>query len=401
MFSAIHHAFQYSNMESRDSTTAFLDIEAEKTILSIFKGDVPLFSRELASSGNAFTRALMDPFSVNEKQYALSFEEAEKIKTTCGIPMGGDQGTTPQGIPLSRIMFMMRPVMERLTTETLRSFDFFKSQTREKSIDRVLLCSGGAGLKNLPELLSSGLGIEVSTFNPFESTVIPPEILKDDKFTHNKHRLSVAVGLAIGQSKDFNFLPVLPGKLATVNLRNWIPLFVFILFSAFLFTTYSRLNTSVEAGRKELESCKAGLSSLNVSIGKLTELTEKRDALKAKLTDYPEFSLEQPQLSEVFVFLTNVFPDNISLSRLVMEKKKTASDKSGAVSLPDILIRLEGIANGKDYEVFSLIAKITESLKKGTYFYDVQLVSSEINPASEQPGVRFVLECLLEPGCFI
>ncbi len=400
VFSAIQHAFKNSFVNSICQTTAFLDIEAQKTILSIFKEGTLLFSREIMPGGNDFTRVLMEPFSVGKKRFSLGFAEAEEIKTRYGIPMGKDQGKTPQGIPLSRIMFMMRPVLEKLITEALRSFDFFKANTREKSIDRVLLCSGGAGLKNLSESLSSGLGIEVSIFNPFENIKISPEIQSDENFLKNRHRLSVAVGLSTGKATDFNFLPPQPGILETSSLRKWIPLFSFILLVFTLFTFQSRLNRYVQSFQKELEQRQTELASLNVSIDELSSLTEKRILLKKQLSKFPDFSIKQPPFPDIFVSLTRVFPDSVSLKSIIMEKRKTSA-QDGLAGQPDIKLMIEGIAVGNDYEVFNLLARVSRDLEKTPFFQNVMLDASERASDSGQTSMRFILKCPLKPDCFI
>jgi hypothetical protein len=350
--------------------------------------------------GNDFTLSLMEPFTVGKICFALSFDEAEEIKTTYGIPMEGDQGKTSQGIPLARIMFMMRPVLERLITETLRSFDFFKTQTREKTIDMVFLCSGDAGLKNLPESLSAGLGIKVAILNPFENIITPPETQSDENFLKNKHRLSVAAGLSIGKATEFNFLPPQPGILETESLRKFIPLFASIIFIFALFTFYSILNRSVNQHQMELEQRKTKLASINVSIDGLMSLAEKRNQLKDQLSRFPDFSVEQPPFPDIFVSLTRVFPDSVILKSIVLEKENK-STHAGAADPIDIKLKIDGIALGKDYEIAGLLTQLCAELEQSPFFQNVMLDTFEKSSDFGQDSIRFILNCPLEPACFI
>ena len=180
----------------------------------------------------------MEPVAVEGKQFALSVEEAEAIKKKYGIPMGGGQEVTPAGLPLSRIMFIIRPVLERLSTEALRSFDVYKAQGREKRVDTIFICGGGAGFKNLAAFLSSGLGIDVSVFDPFAALLFPGICKTTAAFQQHKPRLAVALGLSAGRCRDINFLPPRPGMLETAQLRNWLPLLLFIIFFSALATMY-------------------------------------------------------------------------------------------------------------------------------------------------------------------
>jgi len=398
--SAVRYSLEHGSVDNRSKTIAVLDIGAENTMLSIIKGNELHFSREISTGGNDFAQAFTEPFTLGGKQFALGFEEAQKLMTTYGIPLGKDKGTTPQGIPLSRIMFMIRPVMEKLITETLRSFDFYKAQTKEKAVDQVLLCGGAAGLENLTEVLSSGLGIKVDVYDPFENIMVPPEIGNDETFNQNRHQLAVALGLSLGQCRDFNFLLLKGGGLGSKKLREWIPAFAFILFMFGLFTLYTGLDRSVEASRKGLESKKAELASLNVSIDELSRLKDKRDKLREKLADFPPFVIEQPSFVDIFVSLSGVFPESVALERIALERGRNVV-KDGRVTVPEMRLSLEGFAAGKDYKVLGLLTQITEELGTKPFFQNAMIDASEKRTQFGRPGIRFVLKCALNPALFI
>ena len=202
---ALQYAFQLIGDQYHDKTVALLDIGAEGTTIAILRNGELQFAREIATGGNDFTRALMEPVAVEGKQFALSFEEAEAVKKKYGIPMGGGQEVTPEGLPLSRIMFIIRPVLERLSTEALRSFDFYKAQARDKRIDKIFICGGGAGFKNLAAFLSSGLGIEVALLDPFGALLVPGQLHNDSAFQQDTSRLCVALGLVRGALQGHQF----------------------------------------------------------------------------------------------------------------------------------------------------------------------------------------------------
>jgi len=394
---ALQYAFQLTEDTYRDKTVAVLDIGAEGTTIAILRNGELQFAREIATGGIDFTRVLMDPVAVEGKHFSLSFEEAEAIKKRYGIPMGAGAEVTPEGLPLSRIMFIMRPVLERLSTEALRSFDFYKAQGREKRIDTIFLCGGGAGLKNLAAFLSSGLGIEVSAFDPFASVLVPERLQNDSAFQQYKPQLSVALGLATGRCRDINFLPPRPGILETVQLRSLIPLLVFIIFFSFLSTLYLRSYRSVAGYRDELRSKESQLSSLKSYMQEMVRLNEKKENLKQKLSQFPDFSFEQPQFSEVLGSLTRTLPDNTVLQSIILEKDAA---KAPAAPQPDkamgMKFRLEGIIFGDDSKVLATLVQITGSLEKSPCFQKVMLVSSEKIADFGMPAARFVFSCPLK-----
>ena len=396
---SLQYAFQLTGDRYRDKTVAVLDIGAEGTTIAILKAGELQFAREIATGGNDFTRALMEPVAVEGKQFALSVEEAEAIKKKYGIPMGGGQEVTPAGLPLSRIMFIIRPVLERLSTEALRSFDVYKAQGREKRVDTILLCGGGAGFKNLAAFLSSGMGIEVSVFDPLAAILIPGHLQNDSSFQQHKHRLPVALGLSAGRCRDINFLPPRPGILETAQLRNWLPLLLLIIFFSFLATMYLYSYRSVAVSQEELNSKRFQFSSLKSYMEEMLRLNEKKENLKQKLSQFPDFSFEQPEFSAILGSLTRTLPDNTVLQSILLEKDAAKAPAAAPAPADKELVmkfRLEGIVFGDDSRVMETLVQITGSLEESPYFQKVMLVSSEKTSDFGMPAARFVFSCPLD-----
>ena len=59
-----------------------------------------------------------------------------------------------ESINLSKISFLVRPVLEKLVAEISRSLDYYKSQFHAERIDRLLLTGGGANLTDIASYLS-------------------------------------------------------------------------------------------------------------------------------------------------------------------------------------------------------------------------------------------------------
>ncbi|MCX5902479.1 MAG: type IV pilus assembly protein PilM [Proteobacteria bacterium] len=395
---ALQYAFQLIGDQYHDKTVAVLDIGAEGTTIAILRNGELQFAREITTGGNDFTRALMEPVAVEGKHFALTFEEAEAIKKKYGIPMGGGLEVTPEGLPLSRIMFIIRPVLERLSTEALRSFDFYKAKAREKRIDKIFICGGGAGFKNLAAFISSGLGIDGTLFDPFGALLLPGHLQNDSTFQQHKSRLSVALGLSAGRCRDINFLPPQPGILETVQLRTWIPLLVFILFFSSLATMYLYSYRSVAVSREELRSKESQLSSLMSYMQETIRLNEKKENLKQRLSQVPDFSFEQPQFSEILSSLTRTLPDNTVLQSIMLEKDAAKAPAAAPATADKELVmklRLEGIVFGDDSKVLATLVQITNSLEKSPCFQKVMLVSSEKTADFGMPAARFVFSCPL------
>jgi Tfp pilus assembly protein PilN len=298
-------------------------------------------------------------------------------------------------------------VLERLSTETLRSFDFYKAQAREKRIDKIFICGGGAGFKNLAAFLSSGLGIDVSPFDPFGALLLPGHLHTDSTFQQHKSRITVALGLSAGRCRDINFLPPQPGILETVQLRSRIPLLVCIIFLAFISGLYLRSYWSVAGYRDELRSKESQLSSLKPYMQEMVRLNEKKENLKQKLSQFPDFSFEQPELSAILGSLTRTLPDNTVLQSIMLEKdasKAPAAQQQQPQTQSNtaavIKLRLEGIVFGDDSRVMETLVQITGNLEESQYFQKVMLVSSEKTTDFSMPAARFVFSCPLHASTF-
>jgi Tfp pilus assembly protein PilN len=294
-------------------------------------------------------------------------------------------------------------VLERLSTEALRSFDVYKAQGREKRVDTIFLCGGGAGFKNLAAFLSSGLGIEVSVFDPFAALLIPAQVQNDSSFQQHKHRLPVALGLSTGRCRDINFLPPRPGMLETAQLRNWLPLLLFIIFFSALATMYLYSYRSVAVSREELNSKKSQFSSLKSYMEEMLRLNEKKENLKQRLSQVPDFSFEQPQFSEILSSLTRILPENTVLQSIALETGSPSVSAAAPAPADKELVmklRLEGVVFGDDSQVLTTVVQITSGLENSAYFKKVMLVSTEKVTDLGKPASRFVFSCPLDAGTF-
>lgn len=217
----------------------------------------------------------------------------------------------------------------------------------------------------------------------------------------------MALGLSAGRCRDINFLPPRPGILETAQLRAWIPLLVFIIFFSFLATIYRSSHRSVAGYRDELERKESQLSSLKSSMQEMARLNEKKENLKQKLSQFPEFSFEQPELSALLASLSRTLPDNTVLQSIMLEKdaaKVPAAPPQQPQPQPDksavMKLRLEGIVFGDDSRVMETLVQITDNLEQSPYFQKVMLVSSEKTPDFGTPAARVVFSCPLRVSTF-
>jgi len=395
--SALAAVMRSAAAEIAEQTIAVLDLGARHTELAILSNGQLTYARFIASGSEDITLALTEPFMADGRQYRLSLAQAQQIKHDYGIPLGKTQEATPEGIPLGRIMVMMRPVLEKLVTDILRSFDFYKTQTRQQRIEKTYLCGGGAGLKNLPEFLSSSLGVPTVVLNPFGGIEYSEPLEQDEQLHQHRHRLAVALGLSIGKCRDANLLPPAPGGLATTNLRAYVPMLAAVVILLLGLSWYLDVRRSMVALTNELKKQQDVYAALQPSRERLLALKQERDSLKARLAQYPPLDVRQPALPEVCVALTHLLPETVKLTSLLFEGKK---DMSASVAEPlaaEPALRLEGIIAGPErYHVYGMLKKITDALKDSPFFQHAVLESTQKTDEEPDSSLRFVIRAVLK-----
>ncbi|MCU1689987.1 MAG: pilM, partial [Jatrophihabitantaceae bacterium] len=141
---------------------AILDLGRTATTLVVHRDGVPSIVRALPHGGAEVTELLA-------KRMALSLEAAEALKREIRIDTGpgahsrlgaGDESDDgPQALAQA-----VRP----LIAETRNSLSYHASLHPEWTVNRILLCGGGAALLGLTELFSHEFGVPVDTGDPLQ-----------------------------------------------------------------------------------------------------------------------------------------------------------------------------------------------------------------------------------------
>jgi len=367
--STIPHALRHCMQtipEAMEGVTALIDIGATKTSINIVKDNRLHFTREIATAGNAFTEAVKEASTLEGA--ALDFGKAEEVKKEYGIPKEEGAEGAKGHVPLQKISFVMRPVLERLSTEIKRSFDFYKSQFKEEAGGRrIFICGGGAGLKGLKEYIEDQLGAEVDLLTPFKDTA---------------PNLAIATGLALGRAKELNLLPEEYRLTPVVLLKRYSPVALACLVIFVLLGIWLRMDVTCNKYGKQLsikETRLAGLQPADRKLGQLKENKKRLDQDKALL---PRVTLEQPQWKKILKEISYIVPKKTVLTHLVFRTKDTGKE-----------MRLKGIAFGGDAKIVESILEIMQGLENSPLFLDVRLSSSEESNEYNMPGANFELVC--------
>lgn len=160
---------------------ALIDLGASTTDIIIEREGQFRFTRPLNVGGNDITKALAGKFGMN-------FSDAERAKRDrCAAPTGDPNRDGPQGQ-------VVGDVLQRMVGEIQRSFAYFRSLPGGGQVNRVILCGGGACLRNIIPYLQRALGLEVRIAQPLAGLAIAPGA---QQVNERPEQACIALGLAL------------------------------------------------------------------------------------------------------------------------------------------------------------------------------------------------------------
>jgi len=157
---------------------AIIDIGAASTSINILKDGILHFTRNIPIAGNNITMVIQSVLK-------LDFEQAENIKKEEGLIVMEEEE--------NEVSEVVRTIIEELSSEIRRSFDYFKAQHRESNITKIILSGGTSRLKNLDIFLANELGVEVELGDPLQGL----EIAIEDQETLYEHLMELTVGIGL------------------------------------------------------------------------------------------------------------------------------------------------------------------------------------------------------------
>lgn len=178
------NALENSIMQTKDTqeggeVVAIIDSGARTTNISVLKSGILEFTRNIPIAGNNITASIQESIGTD-------FEQAEMKKIEEGS-IGDGSG--------SDISEQIHGTVDELANEIRRSFDYFKAQSREPMIHRIILSGGSANLNGFSTYLMNELGIDVNPGNPLEGIAIT--VPDTDELYNNLQQFTVAIGLAL------------------------------------------------------------------------------------------------------------------------------------------------------------------------------------------------------------
>src|SRR4030042_5494998 len=318
----------------KGETVALIDMGSEKTGIYLIKDRSLQFSREVTPAGADVTKAIMEGIG-SAGGSELNYERAESIKRERGIPSEPYQETLrpfdklraqdalqqATHTTLSKISFLVRPVLEKLAVEIGRSLDYYKSQFNEERIDRLLLTGGGANLKNIVSYLGKELQSPVEQFNPLRKILFDPKIVDAHFLDQIGSIFTIAAGLALPEPGRIELLPAKEPFISKVKIGKLIPILA-PLITVFIFSGMIwQMNGQVTTIQKERDVKLAKVASLDKLQEKLTLLKEKDLQIRERLSQFPSSMIVSVPYRDILRGFNDILPDNVTLTLISVQNK--------------------------------------------------------------------------------
>lgn len=143
--------------------TMFVDFGETKTSLIIYTDNSIRFTITIPVSSNQLTQSIADNLKI-------SAGESERLKIHYGLENSSEKKA-------SSLISAMSPVLHDLVKQIKKYLDFYQGHSYHEyfhstgDIKKIILCGGGANLKQLPKFLSKNLRIPVELGDPFLNIV--------------------------------------------------------------------------------------------------------------------------------------------------------------------------------------------------------------------------------------
>ncbi len=380
-------------------TTALIDLGSEKMSLYLFKDEILQFSREMTPAGADLTRAVTDgiPF---ERDLTYLFEKAEKIKEEVGILLDAQEARELDlKLDLSKLPFLMRPILERWVAEIGRSLDYYRNQFYGEKIDRILLTGGGAHLKNIVSYLEEELRIPVNSFNPlnempFDAKRIDPVLLEQ-----TGSMFAPAAGVALSEPKQVEFLPAKEPFWSKIPIEKAITIIAPLLTALVFLGIVWYKTDQVATLQRERDEKTAKVTKLEEIRTKLAALKDREAKIKQDLSLFPSSVTPPVPYLKVLKEINGVVPGNVTLTHLDVRSGTIPQGKTAQTSRPEEakngkrVLHLTALAFGNDIHCLTAIAQLIEGLEKSPLFSHVKLISTAENKLYNQQAVEFDLVC--------
>jgi len=200
---AVENVIRAAYHDQEHGPVAVLDIGGPGAKLTII-GETGLeFTRRLPVGGDAITAALAVKMTLDDQTVQISRQVAERLKKKYAIGQDAPVQSAGITVPATRILGAIRPVLERVASEVVRSLQFYAQTHNQAKVESLLLCGGGATLQGLDQYFTREARIPTTLLDPWRMLGCRVR----HGVTVDPALFAVATGAVIHDGSRINLLP--------------------------------------------------------------------------------------------------------------------------------------------------------------------------------------------------
>lgn len=282
--------------------------------LYVFKGDQVRYMRSIPLGYRELLQSMVRVIRIGDKDIQVELSEAHRVLKEGNL---FKQDVLAADDYLTRLFFLVRPVMEKITIEIKKTISFYLKQTNELSMEDLFLMGQFVRSPNIQHYFRDELGVNCEFLDYHERIKILNH--SQDPTFEESLCWGMAVGLQPLEDETFNFLPKDYLRLPDIQfMMKWLKKgFLILLFILLIMgsLTYMRLGRLEETLKKEQVT--------------LAKFMEKHPQFKDKQKQI--HSLERTDfLSQVYArrfpthtvlyHLSQIDPGNVSITQMQSAK---------------------------------------------------------------------------------
>ena len=185
----------YAWEEDYQKVVCLLNVGNRITSVIIFDGGQYRFSRPVTIAGETLTKDI-------QRDFSLKAEQAEDLKREQGKVVVEASGSFSLSMfdtadRTLRVAEAFSGSLNKLVTQVKLCHDYYETQFKGRTVEKILLAGGGASLKNLDRFLADKLSVPVEFADPFRQIKVPARPAVSALIEAHGAAFGVGVGLAL------------------------------------------------------------------------------------------------------------------------------------------------------------------------------------------------------------
>jgi type IV pilus assembly protein PilM len=355
----------YGKQLVKGGVTSLIYMGRRTTNISFLKDEKLQLNREVPLGGEDITRAMTSLMVSEEGRLELKYEEAEKIKKEYGIPI--DLTTYPKlgDIPISHLQAVMRPALEKMEDEILRTVEYYRGIAGEAVFQKVIMTGGASNTPHLLEFLKMGLDMPFETVDSLSDIIVDAKVREKGALTLAAAQLAAALGAAESSyTKGLNLLPEeIREKWRILVRKHFNPIETSIALVLLMVLVYLYMLWQSSALRTEIAIVKKKIDNLKPRLARLEEMEKARREEEGRKGIFQTIESTRIKIPVVMEEVSLNLPAAVILNSIsIVEASRQ--------------VRLSGTVFGKGDSPENILSRFIIDLSAAPSFDKVELISA-------------------------